>query len=661
MTIVSPLRTAPAMGPSLFPQDDLLQRLFRVHDFIYANDGLSAQQALEELVKILFVRLFAEKHLPDRDAQRMPKPAEMADLVRRVTREYPTVFEPDDRLRLSDGSLEFVVHQMWPVSITNTTTDAKGLAFQKFLSHGERDSWGQFFTPQPVVDSCVEIMNPRPEETVIDPACGSGGFLVSALRHMSHTASAPGVGTLIERNLFGCDINSSVARIARMRLLLEDNVEANVHCVNSLGAFDAFADSLPQPMRRAVRGGFDVVLTNPPFGARGIADEPTLRDADLGFRWRHCNGAFEKSSVLAKTQTSEILFVERCLRLAKDGGRLAIVLPNGFFENPSLRYARAYVADRAAILAVVGLPQETFVPYGTGVKTSVLFLRKQKGGHRSRTRVFFAAVENVGYRGNRLATARLMRDSDGEIQKDASGRSLVAEDLSEAVFRYHEFTAGQVMEGPACFSALLEPLGARWDTRHYSPRYRGILQKLAANGAVPLGDVARIVKSKVPKRDLRGVVRYVELSNVNVDYLEITSATDHFVNELPSRASYRLQSGDIVTAVAGNSVGTRRHATALVAEPYADCICSNGFRVLRDFRVDPHFLLFYLRTPWFLEQMHARRTGAAIPCVSDADFAEILVPQPESEEIKRVSVAVKESLRLRERARRALASTTLSL
>ena len=649
------------MAPSLFPQDDLLRRLFRVHDFIYANDGLSAQQALEELVKILFVRLFAEKHSSNKDAGQMPKPAEVADLVSRVTREYPTVFEPDDRLRLSPRSLDFVVRHMWQVSITNTTTDAKGLAFQKFLSHGERDSWGQFFTPQPVVDSCVEIIDPRPEDTVIDPACGSGGFLVSALRHMLRADTAPKVGTLVEQSLFGCDINRSVARIARMRLLLEDNVEANVHCANSLAAFDAFTEALPKSMRRAVREGFDVVLTNPPFGARGITDESALRDADFGFRWKRHSGGFEKSPVLAKTQTSEILFVERCLRMAKDGGRLAIVLPNGFFENPSLGYARAYVAERAAVLAVVGLPQETFVPYGTGVKTSILFLRKQKGGHRNRRRVFFATVENVGYRGNRLATARLRRDTDGEVQKDASGQSLVMEDLSETVFRYRQFASGKTREGPTCFSAVLEPAGARWDTRHYSPRYRTTMQELAASGAAPLGDMVRIVKTKVSRRNLRGVVRYVELSDVNVDYLEIVNATDHFVSELPSRASYCLQSGDIVTAVSGNSVGTRRHATALVAEPYSGCVCSNGFRVLRDFRIDPHFLLFFLRTRWFLDQMHSRRTGAAIPCVSDADFAEILVPRPPAREIERVSEAVRESLQLRERARQTLTSTTLNL
>ena len=150
-------------------------------------------------------------------------------------------------------------------------------------------------------------------------------------------------------------------------------------------------------------------------------------------------------------------------------------------------------------------------------------------------------------------------------------------------------------------------------------------------------------------------------ATVNVDYLEIVNSTKHFVRELPSRASYRLQSGDIVTAVSGNSVGTRRHATALVTESYTDCVCSNGFRVLRNFCIDPHFLLFFLRTPWFLEQMHARRTGAAIPCVSDADFAEILVPQPPAEEVERVSAAVKKSLRLRERARKTLISTTLDL
>lgn len=129
---------------------------------------------------------------------------------------------------------------------------------------------------------------------------------------------------------------------------------------------------------KSYRNFFDVILTNPPFGTQGkISDKSVLRNFDLGYKWNQSESGYLRSDVLLNGQVPEILFIERCLQFLKPGGRMAIVLPNGDFENSSLSYLRHYIQEMADVLAVIKLPQETFIPSGTGVKTSILFLRKK--------------------------------------------------------------------------------------------------------------------------------------------------------------------------------------------------------------------------------------------------------------------------------------------
>lgn len=644
----------------LFPQDDLLRRFVRVHNFIYANDGLSSQQALEEIVKLLFVKLYDEHHSKEKPYPAIPKYNQVIDLVSQVKKEYSTVFEKDEKLRLSKKTLQYVLNQIWPISIVNSSTDAKGLAFQKFLSHCEKDGRGQFFTPKPVVDFCVDIIDPKFGELIIDPACGSGGFLLSILRKILEDTPKDKVEEIIKNNIFGCDINSSAARIAGMRLLLEANEKINIYCTNAIDNIEAFSASVPESMCSLLDGGFDVVLTNPPFGTAGkIIDVNILRHFELGYKWILQNGIYSKSSTMSKGQPAEVLFIERCLQLLKDGGRMGIVLPNGFFENPSLGYLRAYVRRQAKILSIVSLPQETFIPYGTGVKTSLLFLQKQECGHSDRDTVFFGSVRKVGYRGNKFGSPLFKRDAHGKIRVDAADQSVLEEDFSEVVFEYRKFLSGGDVKSARAFSGKLMKVDYRWDSKFYEPRYRQVVSRLSKGGAIRLCDIADVVRTKFRRSDIRGMVRYIELSDVNIDFLEIANATEHLVGDLPSRASYMLKAGDIVTAVAGNSVGTRKHATAMIGEEYEECVCSNGFRVLRNFRIDPYFLLFFMRTDWFLDQMYMYRTGATIPNVSDADFGQILIMIPKEAEMGRISSEVRKSLELRDRARRTFAQIKL--
>jgi type I restriction enzyme M protein len=652
----------------LSKEDNLLKRFEEIHDFIYANDGLSPQQTLEEFVKVLFIKIFDEngklKYFSiSSDEWNDLKSGKLVSsfsdriitLFEKTKKEYQDIFDKDDRIKLSSNALGFTVNKLQGISLLGSSQDAKGLAFQKFLSHHEKDGRGQFFTPEPVIDFCVAMMQPTSEETIIDPACGSGGFLMSTLKYLQENDPKSDTAKIISQNIFGLDINRSIARIAKMKLLLEENGKTNILCTNSLEDLDSIKLSLGQ------KNGFNLILTNPPFGAK-ITQSSVLSKFDLGYKWSGHKNEFYKTKTVYANQNAEILFIERCLQLLKDGGRMAIVLPNGNFENPSLDYLRYYIKQKTKILAIVNLPQETFIPYGTGVKTSLLFLEKDNKNQEKQYPIFFGRVTKLGYQGNKNGTPLYQKNKYGQIIKDRNGQPILDEDFTIIIEAYKAFQKGKTIETENSFSIQFNELNGRFDFDFYSPENRKIFSNLNNTSTVRLGDICEIVKVKSRKlKDPNLTVEYVELSDINTHSYEIINSTTYIVHELPSRASYEILHGDIITAIAGNSVGTRKHATALVTDDFAGSICTNGFRVLRNFKIDSYYLLYYLKSEMFLKQMLMYRTGAAIPNVSDIDLASILIHLPDKKIISDISDKMKKAFELRQASKQQIESINLEV
>ncbi|HRO09724.1 MAG TPA: N-6 DNA methylase [Saprospiraceae bacterium] len=652
----------------LSKEDNLLKRFEEIHDYIYANDGLSPQQTLEEFVKILFIKIFDENEKLKQfsvssdewnDIKSGKNISSFSDritlLFAKTQKEYQDIFDTDDRIKLSQNALGFTVNKLQGISLLGSSQDAKGLAFQKFLSHHEKDGRGQFFTPEPVIDFCVAMMQPKPDETIIDPACGSGGFLMSALKYLQTNNQNLDTAKTVSQNIFGLDINRSIARIAKMKLLLEANGKTNIFCTNSLEDLDSVKLSLGQ------KNGFDLILTNPPFGAK-ITQSSVLSKFDLGYKWSSQENEFYKTKTVYANQNAEILFIERCLQLLKEGGRMAIVLPNGNFENPSLDYLRYYIKQKAKVLAIVNLPQETFIPYGTGVKTSLLFLEKDSKNEIKQYPIFFGRVTKLGYQGNKNGTPIYQKDKFGQIVKDENKQPILDEDFSAIIEAYKAFQQGKKVETENAFSIQFNELNGRFDFDFYSPENRKMFSNLKNVETVRLGDICEIVKIKSRKlKDPNLTVEYVELSDINTHSYEIINATTLQVHELPSRASYEIEQGDIITAIAGNSVGTRKHATALVTDEFAGSICTNGFRVLRNFKIDSYYLLYYLKSEMFLKQMFMYRTGAAIPNVSDTDLANIIIHLPDQKTIDDISNKMKKAFELRQASKQQIESIELEL
>ena len=192
---------------------------------------------------------------------------------------------------------------------------------------------------------------------------------------------------------------------------------------------------------------------------------------------------------------------------------------------------------------------------------------------------------------------------------------------------------------------------SRLDYEFYKPSYRKTENILLKRGAKRLGDLIKIKKSKSGKlrqKDL--TVRYVELSDISTQYNEVINSTELPVYELPSRASYELKEGEIITAVAGNSIGTNSHASAYVTKDYDGCICTNGFRVFSvdEKKLNPFYLLYFLKSKYFLDQVFRFRTGAAIPSILDSDLLNILILVPEMAEQNRTGEIVRKGFEERQ-------------
>ena len=315
--------------------------------------------------------------------------------------------EPDvftDTIKLDDATLRTIVSHMEAVSFSKTDLDTKGVAFEQFMDSFFKGDFGQYFTPREIIAFAVDMMQPKNDEQVLDPACGSGGFLLYALDYVRRQADDYGKPGSVERynywhdfaekRLFGIEINDEIARVAKMNMIIHDDGHTNVIAHDALQRFEKIRRDSDN--KHFKKDAFDLILTNPPFGAQiKLAERPYLTDFDLGH-----SKTPEGKTKPRKNQKTEILFIERICDFLKPGtGRAAVVLPDGVLTNSSLQYVRNFLLERFQLLAVVSLPQTAFQVYGAGVKASLVFLRKRAEDETPSDdeAIFMAAPENIGY------------------------------------------------------------------------------------------------------------------------------------------------------------------------------------------------------------------------------------------------------------------------
>lgn len=424
----------------LRPATELESVFRRCHDYIYGNQGLPKDAAFHELLKAIFCKVHDEKesarirfYVANKELKnpigQIKVKERLEGIFSEVKERYPHIFKPDQKIELLPKVLAYIVGQLQHFSLILTETDVKGEAYEAIVGANLRGDRGEFFTPRNVCKMAVEsLFSMYPHERwnslrIIDPACGTGGFLIEVINFLKHhfideergkwkdetqaiRQAEDRLKKYCEQFLYGIDINPLLVRASQMNEVMHGNGSGNLFAEDSLLQVGEWKDET----KRDLLESFDLVFTNPPFGSKIPIDDPhTLAQYDLAYIW---SKEFERKDKLQKSVPPEQLFIERCLQFLKPKGKLAIVLPDSILSNPGLAYIRYWILRKAKIIASIDLSRETFQPY-VGTKTSVLFLEKkskdeilveERTGKLQPYDVYMAMVEKVGHdrRGNTL-------------------------------------------------------------------------------------------------------------------------------------------------------------------------------------------------------------------------------------------------------------------
>jgi len=386
---------------------------FEAHSHIRDIDGLHPDEGLDELCKILYAKLFDEEMTPPGEPYTLQRglsgtSEEFAAVIRRV---YKDANEYDVRvfslkvpgydrsrgvfnnpIRLSSPALVKVVETIESYSLTQSSIDVKGRAFQRVLASSQRAGMGQYFTPREVIQFIVAVASPTVSDLILDPFSGSGHFLTRSLDVVRESATKGEKKRIDEfafNKLHGIEKSDRMVRVAMTDMRLHGDGHSNIRCTDALLSFSNYSDIRPD--------SFDVIMTNPPFGSL-LGPEAISRLGKFALAQNR------------RIVPLEVLGLERCIQFLRPGGKLGIVLPDGVLANRGTAYVRGWVADHLKVRAIVSLPIETFCPFGANIKTSILLARKWKNGERRETdyNVIVAKVENVGYD----ATGRMRTASD---------------------------------------------------------------------------------------------------------------------------------------------------------------------------------------------------------------------------------------------------------
>ena len=418
-----------------------LESLFlRLEELVLANSG---EDEFEEIFKLLVAKLWDErcgKPIRFRPCETEAETYQViVSLLREAERAWAGILETGTVPGLRPEHLHVCVEALARHTISDTSLAVMDGFFEFLVSKGAKGARGQYFTPRWVIELCVRMLRPRPEETVLDPACGSGGFLIHALHFVRGDLSPHAAKRYCAGNLWGFDMDARATRVARALMVLAGDGSANIMRLNSLlrhtpslppfemngdGASLTVEDVCRTRMRH--HKGFDLILTNPPFA--GEVRESQLLEAYVLSRGK-------------QRVERDVLFLERCVELLRPGGRLAIVLPHNKLATEAWGYVREWLLRKVRVLAVVGLGRNTFLPH-THQKAGVLFARKFADKERcgKDQRIFFGVSERDG----KTSKGRLIFRPG--VGADAPLWDRVDHDLGEIVTAFHEFCLKEALE-----------------------------------------------------------------------------------------------------------------------------------------------------------------------------------------------------------------------
>ena len=620
--------------------------------------GITRDEALaQEIINLLFCKLLDEQESGADEAVNFRAgvgesseevQTRIHALFERVKENvFGDVFDPIDRIRLDSDSLAHVVGELQNYTIMEADRDAIGEAFEVFIGPALRGAEGQFFTPRNVIEMMVSILDPKPGEKIIDPACGSGGFLITALAHVwGELKDEAERKNWTERQLVrrefevasdcfrGIDKDAFLSRVCKAYMALIGDGRGGIFCQNTLDPVNGWVPTLRQEVKP---GTFDVVLTNPPFGKKIVVKgEKIISQFELGRKWKYSKSkaSWEQSPALREKLPPQIPFLERCIQLLKPGGRLGIVLPESIFGNPSHGYVMQWLRSRLRIIAIVNMPEPLFKTSGKGgthTKVCVLIgALEDQNGHP----IFMGEAEWCGH------------DSRGNptYRKLANGEYQLLDEVPEIAARFAQWQDNLDVFEPdhrgfslPCEDVINDVL----IPRYYSPEIAAEISRLGNDyefislaDLVEQGALSFATGVEVGKMAYGGgripFIRTSDISNWEVK-ADFKHGVSREIYEF-FKAKAEVQSGDILMAKDGTYlIGT----TAIVTDADLPMLFQSHLyriRVHKTEIISPWLLLALLNTPVVRLQMRAKQFTQDIIDTIGKRVLEVAVPMPRSPE-----------------------------
>lgn len=420
----------------LKPAMNLKSTFKAIRNYLAANAvGITRDEVFaQQLINLIFCKIYDERFTKPDDmvsfrAGANENPDEIQKrteaIFAKVKSQYDDVIEVADAIELDAKTLTYIVGELQIYSLQDSSRDAVGDAFEVFIGPSLKGGQGQFFTPRNVVQMIVDMLDPGIDCRIIDPACGSGGFLVESLRHVWKKVQKRGEELdwphheiesekqkVAIKNFRGIDKDYFLSKVAKAYMAILGDGRGGVYCENSLEVPSSWKSKTQDDIGFE---SFDLVITNPPFGKKLAVDsDELLKQYELGHKWKQDkeSGEFLKGDLLDK-QPPQILFIERCFDLLKIGGRLGIVLLESTFGMPKYQYVVDYIQKNSKILSIVTMPEDLFQPH-THAKCCVLICEKVNSeSEKGKNKIFMADVKWCGHDSRGNPTYR--RNKDGEM------------------------------------------------------------------------------------------------------------------------------------------------------------------------------------------------------------------------------------------------------
>ncbi|MDR1343074.1 MAG: N-6 DNA methylase [Prevotellaceae bacterium] len=607
-----------------------LKSIFKsIRNHLAANTvGATRDEVLaQQLINIIFCKIYDERYTaPDEmvkfraGVDEKPKEVEkrILDLFKEVKTNLPEVIDGEDKITLDTKSLMFIVGELQNYSLMESERDVVADAFETFIGHALKGGLGQFFTPRNVVKMIVDILQPTENDKIIDPACGSGGFLIESLKSVwdkinqkytklgwNDVEISKKKIEVATKNFRGIDKDYFLSKVAKAYMNLVGDGTTGIFCEDSL---ENPKNWRSEAKTKIEMGAFDVLLTNPPFGSKiPVVGEEKLKQFEVGHKWKQAkeSGKWIKTEKIKEQEEPQVLFIERCLSLLKDGGRMAMVLPSGILGNEQEEYLRQYILSKGHLFAIVKLPLETFSPHVT-INTNVLFIQK---GEMDKKDIFISINEYCGH--------------------DKKGRAAEKDDIPNIAENYQNRK-----ENDLNFFIEQDLLENSFVAKRYLKKYTDNIEKIRQTkyDIADFGDIIETVHNGV---NIEGASIYVEKKQ-GIPYILVKTITKegiNFENLKYINSSLKTNKEVIKNTVDENSIVMTRAGNAGIAAnipPDLRDAVASGFLINIKIKkgINPYYIVSFINSEYGQMQLERISSGSILQSIRSSDLKRVKIILP---------------------------------